>query len=187
MTVIFMIIFYVFFFLFALFVVFWQASLIFAQILGAPSVYSNSEAIFQALKLAELKKGGLIIDLGCGDARSLIIAAKKFGAHGIGVERSPFCFLKSKLNVLLAHESRNITILFGDFKVAEKYLKKADVIYLYLLNSVLKNIESWLFENISAKTKVVSLAFEFSDHKPKETSETKNLGRITKLRLYVKR
>lgn len=163
---------------------FWLVCLIYAQALGAPTVYSNSEAIIDAFKLANLKPKELVVDLGCGNGKSLIIAAKKFGAKGVGVERSPYCFLIAKMKVFLAGENKNIKIIFGDFKKAESYIKKADVVYLYLLNSVLKNIEDWLFSNIKNNARVVSLAFQFPEHKPKQIIETTNLGRETKVRMY---
>ena len=73
-----------------------------------------------------------------------------------------------------------------EYKKAEKLLKKADVVYLYLLNSVLDKIENWLFDSISPKTRVVSLSFKFKNHKPLKTLPTINLGRKTKIRLYTK-
>ena len=73
-----------------LIVIFWLICLIFAQIFGAPTVYSSKKAVIDTLKLADLKKDELLIDLGCGNARVLILAAKEFGARGIGVDRSPY-------------------------------------------------------------------------------------------------
>jgi len=167
-------------------VAFWQASLIYAQVLGAPSVYANKDAILEACKLAGLKKGQTLLDLGCGDGRSLIIASKEFGAFGIGIERSPYCYLKSKLNVYLSGQ-KNIKILYGDIQKYDDEVKKADVIYVYLLNSVLAKIENWLFATIGNKTKIVSLAFKFPNYKPKEIIRVKNLRRITNLALYSKK
>lgn len=164
-------------------VIFWQSCLIYAQVLGAPTVYANKRAILDACKMANLKKGQTIIDLGCGDGRSLILAAREFGAMGIGIERSPYCYLKSRLNVFLSGQ-KNIKILFGDIQKFDDEVKKSDVVYVYLLNSVLSKIETWLFSSINTSAKVVSLAFEFPNHRPKEMADTKNLGRIAKLRLY---
>ena len=163
---------------------FWQGSLLWATIIGSPIVYSRRQAVVDSLKLAGTKKGDLVIDLGCGDGRSLIIAAKEFGAKGIGVDRSYFCYLKSRINVFLAEQTKNIKIIRGDFKSAEKYLKTANVVYLYLLNSTLKEIENWLFDAIGEKTKVVSLAFWFAKHKPVDEAKTFTLGKETKARLY---
>lgn len=162
---------------------FWQVCLIYAQVLGAPTVYANKGAILEACKLARLKKGQTLIDLGCGDGRSLIIAAREFGAQGIGIERSPYCFLKSKFNVFLSGQ-RNIKILFGDIQKYEKEIEKADVIYVYLLNSVLAKFENWLFSSIGANTKIVSLAFSFPNFRPSKTKKVENLGRTTELKLY---
>ncbi len=174
------------FILIGLYVIFWQSCLIIASIWGAPTVFANNRAILDALDLAAPKKNDLVIDLGCGDARSLIIAAEHFGAHGIGVERSPYCWIKANINVLLAHQSNKVKILFGDFKVAEKYLQKSDVIYLYLLNKVLEAQENWLFDHISSKTRIVSLCFQFRIHKPQTIISTVNLGRKTNIYLYKK-
>lgn len=164
-------------------VAFWQICLIYAQILGAPSVYANKQAIISACKLAGLRKEQTIIDLGCGDGRSLIIASRQFGAKGIGIERSPYCYLKSKFNVFISGQ-KNIKILFGDIQKFSREVKEADIVYVYLLNSVLEKIENWLFSSIRQDAKIVSLAFKFSNHKPNKIEKVKNLGRMTELKLY---
>lgn len=163
---------------------FWQTSLLFSTIVGAPTVYANNKAIRDAYKLANLKKGDLVLDLGCGNAKSLIIAAKEFGAKGVGIEISPYCYIKSKINILFCGQKNNIIILYGNFDKAQKYLARADVVYLYLLNSVLKNIEDWYFETISKKTRTVVLSFEFSKRKPTKIVKTNNLGKCTTIKLY---
>lgn len=163
---------------------FWLLCLIVAQIAGSPTVYSNKKAIVDCLKLAGLKKGETVVDLGCGNARSLIIAANQFGAKGVGVERSPFCVIHSRLAVWLSGNSKNIKILSGDFKKAEKYLADADVVYLYLLNTTLRKLETWYFKSIGDKTRTVSLAFSFGKHEPKKIIDTYTLGHDTKARLY---
>lgn len=135
--------------------------------------------------MAKLKNGETVLDLGCGNATSLIIAASEFGARGIGVERSPFYYLLSKLNVLLHGQRKNIQIIFGDFKKAQKQLNNTDVVYLYLLNSALASIEEWFFANLKKGARVVSLAFSFAKHKPSATDHANNLGKETKIELYL--
>lgn len=169
-----------------IFVIFWQLSLLFSSIVGAPTVYANSKAIIDSYKLAGLKKGETVLDLGCGNAKSLIIAAKEFGAKGLGVEISPYCYLKSKLNVLLARESGNIKIYLRDIKKSVDLISKADLIYLYLLNSVLEKIEREIFDNIDKNARVVTLAFKFKKEQAQKTVSTSNLGRKTKVYLYQK-
>ena len=166
--------------------IFWQGSLLLATIFGSPIVWSYKSAVIDSLKLAKVKKDEIVIDLGCGDARSLILASKNFGAKGLGFDRSLLCFLRSSLNVWRAGERKNIQIFWGDFKKAEPFLKKVDIVYLYLLNSTLTEIEAWLFASIGEKTRVVSLAFWFPHKKAIAEADTFTLGRKTKTRLYRK-
>lgn len=168
-----------------LYVVFWQLSLIYSMILGAPIVYADAPAINECYKLAELKKTELVVDLGCGNGKSLAIACREFGAKGIGVEKSPYAYLTARIK-RLEHRGVDYEIIFGDFKKAEKYLKKADIVYLYLLENVLSKIEDWLFETIPRDCRVVSLAFQFKKHQPVKTSTTNNLGIKTTIYLYSK-
>lgn len=174
------------FLIIAFLILFWQFNLLYVAVLGTPIVYASDKAIIDAFKLTGLKKDNLVVDLGCGNGKSLIIAAKEFSAKGVGVDLSLYCYLKSKLNVFLAGETKNVKIIWGDFKKAEPDLKKADVVYIYLLNSVLKKIEPWFFQSIDKKTRVVSLSFEFPNHKPIKIIETINLNKKTNIRLYKK-
>ncbi len=167
-------------------VLFWQGSLLVATATGSPIVYADKQAIRACFKLAGLSTGQEIIDLGCGSARALIIATKEFGAKGIGTDRSLYSYFRSKINVWLSGQSRNIKIVWGDFRAVEKDLTKADLVYLYLLNETLAEIEPWLFTTIGRQTKVVSLAFSFPRHQPSKVSEVTNLGLKTKIRLYNK-
>ncbi len=166
--------------------IFWQSSLLWAALTGVPIVYSWRGAVEDSFKLAGLKSGETVIDLGSGDGKTLIMAAKTFGAKGIGVDRSIWCYLKAKLNVWLAGETNNIKIIRGDFRSVEKELKTADVVYVYLLDQVLAQIEEWLFSSIGDKTRVVSLSFLFKIRKPISEAGTRNLFQDTKARLYKK-
>lgn len=176
----------IFLFIIILAVLIWQFNLMLALIFGAPVVYSHSRAVFDAFKLAGLKPGETVIDLGCGNAHTLILAAKKFDAKGIGVERVPLFYWWSKFQVYLAGESQNIQIFYGDFKKVEQYLPKSNVIYLYLLNHVLVNMEDWLFTHIGPDTRIVSLSFKFAKHQPINSCTTCNLGDSTHVFLYKK-
>lgn len=181
-----MIVFDVLILILLIYIVFWQLSLLIVSVFSAPSVYANSHAIDDAMNLAQIKPGQLIIDLGCGDGRSLIIAAKKYHCRGIGVEISPLCYLRAKIRVAVAGESKYIQIYFGDFHSIEDKIKQADMLYLYLLNSTLNKIEDWLFSILKPGAKIVVLCFGFSQHQPKKITKTHNLGRETTLKLYTK-
>lgn len=169
-----------------IFLIFWQGSLLIASVLGPPVVYSNKIAVEDCLKLAGAKEGDLVIDLGCGSARTLITAAVKFKIRGIGVDRSLYCYLRSLMNIYLSGQQHNIQVFWGDFRKVEPYLQQADIVYLYLFNSTLAQIEDWIFDQITPEAKIVSLAFRFKKHKPIAETDTFNLGITTKVRLYAK-
>jgi len=167
-------------------IIFWQGSLLWASIFGSPIVYSNPEAIIDAIKLTKPQEGELFIDLGCGNGRTLLIASKQFGLKCIGVDRSFFCYIMANIRILLAGERKNIRVVLGNFNKIAKELNRANIVYLYLLNSALFQIEDWFFQNIGNDTRVVSLAFEFPHRKPLSEQTTRNLGRETKVRCYKK-
>ena len=152
------------FLIFAFVILFWQISLIVAIIGGAPTVYSKEKVIIKAFESVDLKNGQLVADLGCGNAWSLIIASRKFGAKGIGIEISPFYYFLAKINVLLHGETKNIKIKFGNFRKREADIKDADVIYLYLFDKIVGKIEPWIFKSAKAHSKIISLGFPFKNH-----------------------
>ena len=174
------------FLIFLLFFIFWVSSHLYSSIFYVPYVNSSKKAIFDALKLAKLKKGQVFVDLGCGRGDAIIIASRDFGAKSFGYEISPLPYFLAKIRILFYGQSNNCRVTFGDFSRAEARLEEADVVYLYLFDSVLKKIENWFFRHIGEKTKVVTLAFSFVKHKPLKIIETKNLGRQTKISLYKK-
>lgn len=169
--------------LFLLGFIFWVGSHLYSLIFYAPYINASKQAIGDALKFSGLKKNDIFVDLGSGNGSALILANKKFGARSYGFEISPFPYLISKIKTF---GNKKIKIYYGDYKKAEKLLCDADVVYLYLLNSVLDKIEDWLFENINNNTKIISLAFKFKKHQPIKTISTANLGRKTKIWLYAK-
>jgi len=153
-----------FFLIFTLAILFWQISLIVAVIYGAPTIYSKEKVIIKAFESVGLKNGQLVADLGCGNARSLIIATKKFGAKGIGIEISPFYYFLAKINVLLHGETKNIKIKFGNFRNCQKDIQNADVVFLYLFDKIMGKIEPWIFKSAKPHSKIISLAFPFENH-----------------------
>jgi len=174
----------VFFLLLALIVFVWTISGIIALACGAPAVYADSRAIAEIFRLAKVKKNQVILDLGCGDARSLIIAAKNYGVQGIGLEVSPFAYLKAKLNVVFSGRSKNIKIYFGDVRKAKNEIKKANVIYLYLFEKILGQIEGKIFSAAKPGAIICSLGFQFKNHKPYFSKPLQNCRRMTEVYFY---
>lgn len=172
------------FIFFILFIIFWLISHIYSSIFYVPYVNADRSAIKDALKLGELKKGQLFLDLGCGRGDALIIASKEFSAKAIGYEISPLPYLLSKIRFFLIKDKSN-NVYRKDFRKAKNEIRKADLIYLYLFEKVLEKNEQFLFDNLSAKGKIVTLAFKFPNKKPAKVKTTINLGIKTKIYLYL--
>src|ERR1700724_814121 len=63
-----------------------------------PYVPTTEAAVEAMLKLADVKKTDVVYDLGCGDGRIVIAAAKNFGAHGVGIDIDPVRIAEAKAN-----------------------------------------------------------------------------------------
>lgn len=129
---------------------------------GAPFVPSNSKTAGRMLEQAKLKKGMVIYDLGCGDARLLIQAEKKYGTRGIGYENAPIAFILAWLNRWI-HRS-HVELRFGNFFNAS--LKNADVIFLYLGPDVQKKLVPKLLQECRPGTLIVSNTFHLPEFTP---------------------
>jgi tRNA A58 N-methylase Trm61 len=123
-------------------------------------------AVEKMLELAEVKKGDVVYDLGCGDGRIVVTAAKKFGAKGIGIDIDPQRIAESKENVRTNGVEKLVTIKNAD--IFEEDFRDANVITLYLLPSLnVKLIPQ--FEKLKPGTRIVSYQFNMDGVKPKET------------------
>jgi predicted RNA methylase len=129
------------------------------------------------LELAELKPGEVLFDLGAGDGRTVIMAAKSFGARAVGVEMRED-LAKRAMSVL--HEnslSDRVTIVNGDmFKVD---LSAADVVYLYLTTSANEKVKPKMEAELKKGVRVVSHDYEVVGWKPSKVEnfvENPSLG-----------
>ena len=130
----------------------------------APYVPSPLPVIEHMLRLANLKPGEVLFDLGSGDGRTVTIAVKNFSARAVGVELRED-LAKKALNLI--HEeglANRITIVNDDmFNVN---LKSADVVFLYLTTSANEKIRSKLETELKKGVRIVSHDYEMVGWKP---------------------
>jgi len=143
----------------------------------APYVPSPPLVVRQMLVLSELKPGEVFFDLGSGDGRTVIMAAKDFGARAVGVELRED-LVKKALGSVYEHNLQNrVTIVNSDmFKVD---LSSADVIFLYLTTSANEKVKPKLEAETKKGTRVVSHDYEIVGWKPvkvKNFCENPKLG-----------
>ncbi|MBN1357666.1 class I SAM-dependent methyltransferase [Candidatus Bathyarchaeota archaeon] len=130
----------------------------------APFVPSPAQVIEYMLKLADLKAGEVLFDLGAGDGRTVIMAAKSFGARAVGVELREDLAKKALSTIHENGLSDRVTIVNGDmFNVN---LTSADVVFLYLTTSANEKIRPKLETDLRKGVRVVSHDYEIVGWKP---------------------
>lgn len=115
--------------------------------------------IRKMLKEANVSSKDVVYDLGCGDGRVLIIAAKEFGARAIGIEKSWLLSKISEWRVKKEKLEKKVRVINNDFFRVN--LSKATVIFAYLSKKLNKQLEPKLKKELRKGTRVVSASHEF--------------------------
>ncbi len=132
----------------------------------APFVPSPTRVVEYMLKLAELRSGEVLFDMGSGDGRTVIMAAKTFGARGVGIELREDLAKKALADIHESGLEDRVTIVNGDmFKVN---LSSADVVYLYLTTSANEKIRPKLDSDLRKGARVVSHDYEITGWRPEK-------------------
>src|SRR5260370_42469164 len=97
-----------------------------------PYVPTTEEAVKAMLKLADLKKSDIVYDLGCGDGRIVIAAAKEFGAHGVGIDINPERIQEAEGNAKKAGVEK--LVRFEENDLFDTDIHEATVVTPFLLN-----------------------------------------------------
>jgi predicted RNA methylase len=130
----------------------------------APFVPSPVQVIQHMLKLAELRAGEVLFDLGAGDGRAVIMAAKTFGARAVGVELREDLAKKALSTIHDNSLTDRVTIVNGDMFTVN--LTSADVVFLYLTTSANEKIRPKLETELKKGVRVVSHDYEIVGWKP---------------------
>lgn len=137
--------------------------------LDVPFVPTPQAVVDRMLDLAKVKPDDLIYDLGSGDGRIVITAAKRYGARGIGIDLDPQRIREARENAKQAGVEGKVQFVNGDLFKTD--LSKASVVTLYLLNSVNRDLRPQLWKQLKVGTRVVSHAFDMGDEWPPQRVE----------------
>ena len=134
-----------------------------------PYVPTPQEVVDEMLKVAEVKKGDVLYDLGCGDGRIVITAAQKYGVRGVGIDIDPQRIKESNENAQKAGVTNRVKFLQQNLFEAD--LREATVVTLYLLPEINLKLLPKLLRELKPGSRIVSHAFDMGDWKPEKTTD----------------
>ncbi len=137
-----------------------------------PYVPTTPEAVEAMLKLGQVKKTDLLYDLGCGDGRIVIAAAKNFGARGVGIDIDPQRIKEARENAKRAGVEDLVRFELGD--LFEAKFADATVVTLFLLPRINLKLKPKLLEQLKPGTRVVSNTFDMGEWKAEKEASVDN-------------
>jgi len=143
--------------------------IIWSGLVGAPWLPTPKRRIRSMLEFAGVNQDDRVYDLGSGDGRIIVMAAKEFGAQSIGIEVDPLRILWSKLAIKRNKLGNRVKVIRGNFfKIS---LADATVVTLYQGFEINKKIREKLSSELKPGTRVVSYRFILEGWNPVKTSE----------------
>jgi SAM-dependent methyltransferase len=121
------------------------------------------------LKMAKVTASDTVYDLGCGDGRIVITAAKQSGAHGVGIDIDPARIREARANAAAAGVGDKVTFLEQDLFQTD--ISRATVLTLYLLPSLNRRLIPKIMKELKPGTRIVSHAFDMGDWAPEQHLE----------------
>lgn len=129
-----------------------------------PYVPSTEVAVEEMLRLAKVRPDDVVMDLGSGDGRIVIAAARYFGARGIGIEIDPELVEKARENAKEAGVADRVRFFAQD--VLKSDLSAASVVTMYLLSPLIERLKPKLLAELKPGTRIVAHNYGFKDWMP---------------------
>ena len=140
----------------------------------APYVPTPQDVVERMLALANVTAKDTVYDLGCGDGRIVVTAAKKYGARGVGVDINPDRIKESKANAKAAGVEHLVDFRLQDAMTVD--VSPATVVTLYLLSSSNAKLRPILTRQLKPGARIVSHAFSMGDWEPAKTDTFTDSG-----------
>lgn len=134
--------------------------------LDVPYVPTPQEVVDRMLALAKVGKNDVLYDLGCGDGRIVVTAAKQLGARGTGIDIDPVRIAEAQDNARKAGVDKRVSFKVGDLFQTD--LSDASVVTLYLLPTINTRLRPRLWQQLKVGSRVVSHAFDMGPEWPAE-------------------
>lgn len=151
-------------------------------ILPMPYVVTPTKIVKKMLKIAEINSDDVIYDLGCGDGRFVITAAKEYGIRGVGIDNDPKRIMESKENAKKEGVQNLTTFLHNDIMKAD--ISEATLITIYMLPMINRTLKSVLQRKLKPKTRIITREFSMGDWDPIRTELIPYKKNIIPIYLY---
>jgi len=130
-------------------------------------VPTPQEVVDAMLRLANVTEADVVYDLGSGDGRTPITAARTYGARGVGIDIDPARIKEANENLRTAGVADEVSFLNQDLFTSD--ISEATVVTLYLLPSLNLKLIPKLNAELQPGTRVVSHAFDMGEIQPDQT------------------
>ena len=134
--------------------------------LDVPYVPTPMPVVQQMLEMGGVRRGDVLYDLGCGNGRIVVTAAKERGARGVGVDIDPDRIAEANENARKAGVQARVQFRRGDLFQTD--VSPANVVTLYLLPDINRRLRPQLWQQLKVGTRVVSHQFSMGDEWPAE-------------------
>jgi len=142
----------------------------FPAMIAVGPIPSHKKGINMALELAEIKEGERVYDLGCGDGRVLVQAAKKYDCHGVGYELVYPVMLLAKLRAKISGVEKAIEFRCKNIFCSD--LENADVVFCFLTPRLMEKIGDYVKQKkMKSGARIVSYAFSMRNYVPERKIE----------------
>jgi SAM-dependent methyltransferase len=131
--------------------------------IGAGYDPAPMDKVHKMLDLARVDKDDVVYDLGSGDGRIVITAARRYGAKAVGIEVDPFRFLFSCFLVYLSGQRKKVKLRFGNF--FKKRIDTATVVTLFLFQPTNNRLKEKLINELKPGARIVSYIWTFEGWK----------------------
>ena len=136
------------------------------RIPDVPFLATPDDVVDRMLDMAKVGPGDVVYDLGCGDGRIVIAAARKFGARGVGVDINPVRIAEANENARKAGVENLVTFRVQD--VMETDVSEATVVALYMLAEINVKLRPRLTIQLRPGARIVSHTFGIGDWEPEQ-------------------
>jgi predicted O-methyltransferase YrrM len=139
--------------------------------LDVPYVPTHEKVVAEMLRVANVRKDDVLYDLGSGDGRIVITAARQFGTRGTGIDIDPARVRDAHENARRAGVADKVKFVQGD--IFDARISDATVVTLYLLPAVNMRLRPKLLSELRPGTRIVSHNYDMGDWAPEETIRVK--------------